>query len=223
MDRKKPVGPHTLPFLLGWVSWDNQGRMTALNYPRAGPQETLSYDAMGNLNTIGGNICAAEDNYGNCTSWAANQWVWSTSYSDETRMHRGIYFLARLLTDRAPSSFSEALSFLKPKAVQDAEARGAYVRRQGEWFAIPTKLLTSQLFGDVARGVAVRRENHILGRDGHHQLEEAVIYRSGPRKGEVFARGVLSHTASEHNAFGSWISLAPDRAQRARCFLQFSG
>jgi hypothetical protein len=66
--------------LLGWASWDNQGRMTALNYPRAGPQETLSYDAMGNLNTIGGNICAAEDNYGNCTSWAANQWVWSTSY-----------------------------------------------------------------------------------------------------------------------------------------------
>ena len=68
---------------------------------------------------------------------------------------------------------------------------GAHVRRQGEWFAIPTKLLTSQLLRDVERGVAVRREQHILGRDGHHRLEEAVIYRTGPRKGEVFARGVM--------------------------------
>ena len=63
-------------------SWDNQGRMTALNYPRAGPQETLSYDAMGNLNTIGGNICSEEDNYGNCTSWGAMQWVTGASYSN---------------------------------------------------------------------------------------------------------------------------------------------
>jgi hypothetical protein len=117
---------------------------------------------------------------------------------DETRMHRGIYSLARLLIDPPPASFSEALSFLKPKVVQDAEARGAYIRRQGEWFAIPTNLLTSQLFGDVGRGVAVRRERHVLGRDGHHQLEEAVIYGAGPRKGEVYARGVLSHAVNEH-------------------------
>jgi RHS repeat-associated protein len=61
--------------------------MTALNYPRAGPQETLSYDAMGNLNTIGGNICSEEDNYGNCTSWGAMQWVWSTSYSNTGQLN----------------------------------------------------------------------------------------------------------------------------------------
>jgi RHS repeat-associated protein len=63
-------------------SWDNQGRMTALNYPRAGPQETLSYDAMSNLTGIGGNMCNAEDNYGNCTSWGAMQWVSGASYSN---------------------------------------------------------------------------------------------------------------------------------------------
>ena len=117
---------------------------------------------------------------------------------DETGMYRGIYFLARLVTDRAPRSFEEALSFLKPKVVRDAEARGANVRRQGEWFAVPTMILTSQLLRDVERGVAVRREQHILGRNGHHKLEEAVIYRVGPQRGEVFARGVLSHTGDEH-------------------------
>jgi len=119
---------------------------------------------------------------------------------DETgRWGRGIYFLAELVTDQAPRTFEEALNFLKPKVVQDAETRGAYVRRQGEWFAIPTKLTTSQLLHDVERTVAVRHENHILGRDGHHRLEEAVIYRFGPQRGEVFARGVLKHTNDEHD------------------------
>jgi hypothetical protein len=117
---------------------------------------------------------------------------------DETGGWRGMYFLARLIADRPPKSFEEALSLLKPKVVRDAEARGASVRRQGEWFAIPTKLTTSKLFADVDRGVAVRREQHVLGHDGHHQLEGAVIYRFGPQRGEVYARGVLTHTRHEH-------------------------
>ncbi len=111
---------------------------------------------------------------------------------------RGMYFLAELLTDRPPATLAEAFNFLKPKAVREAEARGAHVRRQGEWFAIPTKLLTSELMRDVDAGRAVYRREHVLGRDGHHKLEEAVIYRAGPRKGEVYARGVLSHTGNEH-------------------------
>jgi hypothetical protein len=53
--------------------------------------------------------------------------------------------------------------------------------------------------GDVERGIAVYREKHVLGRDGHHELEEAVIYHAGPRKGEVYARGVLRHTNGEHH------------------------
>jgi len=118
---------------------------------------------------------------------------------DETGVGgRGMYFLAELQTDHAPTSLADAFNFLKPKVVLEAEARGANVRRQGEWFAIPTKLLTSQLMRDVARRLAVHRERHVLGRDGHHELEEAVIYRVGPQKGEVYARGVLKHTKNEH-------------------------
>ena len=117
---------------------------------------------------------------------------------DETGRGSGMYFLAELLTDRAPTSLDDALNFLKPKVVREAEARGSNVRRQGEWFAIPTKFLTSELMRDVERGVAQYHERHVLGRDGHHELEEAIIYRAGPRKGEVYARGVLKHTNGEH-------------------------
>ncbi len=117
---------------------------------------------------------------------------------DPTGMGSGMYFLAELPIDRQPKSLKDAFNALKPKLVREAEARGANVRRQGEWFAIPTKLLTSELMRDVERGVAVYRERHVLGREGHHQLEEAIIYRAGPRKGEVYARGVLSHTENEH-------------------------
>ncbi len=117
---------------------------------------------------------------------------------DETGRLRGIYFLAQLVTDGPPGSYEEAMSYLKPKTVQDAEARGAYVKRQGEWFAIPTMLPTSKLLREVEQARAVRRERHVLGRDGHHQLEEAVIFRCGPRRGEVYARGVMSHVRDEH-------------------------
>lgn len=117
---------------------------------------------------------------------------------DETGVGAGMYFLAELLCDRPPASFEEALDFLKPKVVQEAEAHGSNVRRQGEWFTIPMMLRTSELMRDVERGIAVYRLKHILGRDGHHQLEEAVVYKAGPRKGEVYARGTLTHTEQEH-------------------------
>lgn len=117
---------------------------------------------------------------------------------DETGVDNGMYFFVELATDRAPESLEEALEFLKPKVVREAEARGANVLRQGEWFAIPTYRRTSALLRDVERGIASYCERHVLGKDGHHMLEEAVIYKSGPQKGEVYARGVLTHTAEEH-------------------------
>ena len=83
--------------------------------------------------------------------------------------------------------------------MRQAEAQSRDVKRQGEWFAIPTNHLTSEIMRDVAQGIARYRQHHVLGRDGHHQLEEAVIYRAGARKAAVYARGVLSHTRGEHH------------------------
>jgi len=109
-----------------------------------------------------------------------------------------MYFLAELITDHAPETLEDAFNALKPSVVREAEARGSNIMRQGEWFAIPTMLRTSELMRDVERGIAAYRLNHVLGKDGHHQLEEAIIYRAGDRKGQVFARGVLAHTKNEH-------------------------
>jgi hypothetical protein len=153
-------------------------------------QEVIVKDKQGkehkrNVHTLGDSVVRVRDRY-------------YLSAVDETGTGSGMYFLAELQTDRPPSSLADALNFLKPKVVREAEARGSNVRRQGEWFAIPTKFLTSELMRDVERGIAVYRERHVLGRDGHHELEEAIIYRAGPRKGEVYARGVLKHTKHEH-------------------------
>ena len=137
------------------------------------------------VHTLGDSVVRVRDRY-------------YVSAVDPTGAGRGMYFFAELLCDRPPATLAEAFTFLKPKVVQEAEARGANVMRQGEWFAIPSKRLTSEVMGDVERGIAVYRERHVLGRNGHHQLEEAVIYRAGPQKGAVFARGVIKHTGNEH-------------------------
>jgi hypothetical protein len=118
---------------------------------------------------------------------------------DETGVGSGMYFLAELLTSSPPKSLDEALNLLKPQVVRKAEEKGLDIRRQGEWFAIPMPLAKSvELTRDVERGIAIQSTRHILGRDGHHELSEAIIYRAGEHKGEVYARGVLTHTEGEH-------------------------
>ena len=117
---------------------------------------------------------------------------------DETGKGNGMYFFAELATKQAPPTLKEAYNALKPKVVREAEGRGLNVLRQGEWFAIPARVLTSELMRDVELGIATYRQRHVLGRDGHHELEEAVLYKAGERKGQVYARGVLRHTKDEH-------------------------
>lgn len=137
------------------------------------------------VHTLGDSVVRVKDRY-------------YLSAVDETGVGAGMYFLAELITNRAPATLEDAFNALKPPVVREAEARGSNVMRQGEWFAIPTMLRTSELMRDVEQGIAAYRLNHVLGKDGHHQLEEAIIYRAGDRKGQVFARGVLTHTKNEH-------------------------
>lgn len=134
-----------------------------------------------NIHTLGDSVILVKDRY-------------YVSAVDETGVGNGMYFLAELHCDKPPRTLQEGLDTLKPEVVRKAENRGSNVRRQGEWFTIPTMRLTSELMADVARGIAIYRERHVLGRKGHHEVEEAVIYRAGSRKGEVYARGVLRHT-----------------------------
>ncbi len=117
---------------------------------------------------------------------------------DETGVGSGMYFFAELVTRQAPSTLEEAYNMLKPKPVREAERAGQNVLRQSEWFAIPVRVPTSELMRDVGRGIAVYYRPRVLGKDGHHELEEAVLYKAGERKGQVYARGVLRHTQDEH-------------------------
>jgi hypothetical protein len=117
---------------------------------------------------------------------------------DETGVGRGLYFLTELQTRTAPRTLAEALETLKPESVLNAEAAGLEGRRQGEWFAIPDEVRTKDLMRDVRRGLAVYHQHHVLGRDGHHQLTEAVVCKYGPNKGRVYGRGTMRHTRGEH-------------------------
>jgi hypothetical protein len=128
---------------------------------------------------------------------------------DETGMGRGIYFFTQLPGRKTPSTLQEALDMLKPPFVRDAEEEGLEVSRQGEWFAVPVRIGTRQLLRDVRRGVAVRGQDHVLGREGHHRLTHAVIYKYGPEKGQVYARGSMRHTRGEHRmlALPTWFRI----------------
>src|SRR5713101_6860259 len=148
-------------------------------------KDKRSQEKTRDVHTLGESVIQVKDRY-------------YLSAVDETGHGAGMYFLAELATDRAPQTLEDAFNALKPSVVREAEARGSNILRQGEWFAIPTKFLTSELMRDVERGIAAYRLKHVLGKDGHHQLEEAIIYRAGDRKGQVFARGVLTHTKNEH-------------------------
>jgi hypothetical protein len=149
-------------------------------------KDKYGHEKTRSIHTLGDSVIRVKDRY-------------YLSAVDETGTNwNGMYFLAELITDRPPETLEDAFNALKPPVVREAEARGANIMRQGEWFAIPTMLRTSELMQDVERGVAAYRLNHVLGKDGHHRLEEAIIYRAGDRKGQVFARGVLTHTENEH-------------------------
>jgi len=175
-----------------YISISNLKKEVAIVVPSAGEQwRQVTYkdkdgrERTRDVHTLGDSVVRVKDRF-------------YLSAVDETGVGSGMYFLAELVTDRAPKTLEDAMNFLKPGVVREAEARGTNVLRQGEWFAIPTYYRTSELMRDVERGFAVYGERHVLGKDGHHELEEAVIYKAGPHKGEVYARGVLRHTKDEH-------------------------
>jgi hypothetical protein len=136
---------------------------------------------------------------------------------DETGAGRGVYFFSELPDGRPPSSVPEALEMLKPPLVVEAEQKGLAVRRQGEWFAIPGDMNTRRLMQDVRDGYALRHRHHVLGRDGHHVLTDAVIYKYGEKKGWVFARGTMRHTRGEHRmlALEPWSRIVRARQRRS--------
>ncbi|MGD0050144.1 MAG: hypothetical protein ABSE42_24375, partial [Bryobacteraceae bacterium] len=64
-------------------TWDNMGRMTGLNYPLSGPQNTMTYDAMSNLSSATQSTCQTWVQYPNwvCQTWGSPTPLASASYN----------------------------------------------------------------------------------------------------------------------------------------------
>lgn len=111
---------------------------------------------------------------------------------DETAKWENRYFMTKLLVDpyhEPPTTVEEAYECMKPSIVKIAEEKGVEVKRQGEWFFIPT--------GDNFDQVADKKhivKNGLLEEGGHHTASE-VLTQYQPT---LYARGIVKHTNKEH-------------------------
>lgn len=116
---------------------------------------------------------------------------------DETGQGRPLYFLAELPANAKPESYADALAVLKPAAVNDAEACGIEVARQGDIFAIPSPGTAERL--PIPFRYADKRKPCPLDGTGRHIATELVTLTSADGKTvRVFARGTLTHAGGEH-------------------------
>ena len=109
---------------------------------------------------------------------------WATFLSSfDYQEARPLYFLCELPYRARPNTVDEAIESLKPPEVVAAEARGVKVTRQGDLFAIPTKLTTRQL----RRMGTLTKRLRVLGTN--HSVTEGVICKGGA----VLGRGIMRH------------------------------
>lgn len=99
----------------------------------------------------------------------------------------GLYFLAELPDGVMPQTVAEAFTALRPAMVQEADAAGVKVTRQGDVFAIQTGLTTREL----TRAGAVRPDTaYVLG--VNHTATDVRVLGD-----ETYARGILRHRPRE--------------------------
>jgi hypothetical protein len=110
------------------------------------------------------------------------------------------YFISHL--PKPVSSIQEAVEILKPEVVQNAEKAGLEVRRQGEWFFIPTKKDDKAMAKYLGVAVAQLRKQakqkalpHRLASNRH----VAKIFEAGEKN---FASGVVYHRNSSGKSTG---------------------
>lgn len=112
---------------------------------------------------------------------------WATFLSSfDYQESNPLYFLCELPHRARPNTVDEAIQALKPPEVVAAEARGITVTRQGDLFAIPTKLTNSQVKRLRGRNQITKRLR-VLGTN--HSVTEGVVLKGGA----VLGRGVMRH------------------------------
>jgi hypothetical protein len=98
-----------------------------------------------------------------------------------------LYFLCELPAHVRPSTVDEAIEALKPPEVVAAEARGLTVTRQGDLFAIPTRLNKRQIRRLRNARHDFEKRLRVLGTN--HSVTEGVICKGGA----VLGRGIMRH------------------------------
>lgn len=98
-----------------------------------------------------------------------------------------LYFMCELPYNAHPKTVEEAVECLKPPEVRAAEARGLPVIRQGDLFAIPTKLTKRQLRRMRGQRRDFTKRLRVLGTN--HSVTEGIISVGGATLG----RGIMRH------------------------------
>lgn len=112
---------------------------------------------------------------------------WATFLSSfDYQEARPLYFLCELPHAAKPSTVDEAVAALRPPEVIAAQARGLKVVRQGDLFAIPTKLTKQQIRRMRGRQDFTKRLR-VLGTN--HSVTEGIVLKGGA----VLGRGVMRH------------------------------
>lgn len=112
---------------------------------------------------------------------------WATFLSSfDYQESRPLYFLCELPYGAKPSTVDEAIEALKPPEVVAALARGLNVVRQGDLFAIPTKLTKRQIRRMRGREDFTKRLR-VLGTN--HSVTEGIVLKGGA----VLGRGIMRH------------------------------
>lgn len=112
---------------------------------------------------------------------------WATFLSSfDYQEPRPLYFLCELPYGAKPNTVDEAIEALKPPEVVAALARGLEVIRQGDLFAIPTKLSKRQIRRMAGKRKFTKRLR-ILGTN--HSVTEGIVLKGGA----VLGCGIMRH------------------------------
>lgn len=112
---------------------------------------------------------------------------WATFLSSfDYQERRPLYFLCELPYGAKPGTVDEAVETLKPPEVVAALARGLKVIRQGDLFAIPTKLTKRQI-RRLAGRARFEKRLRVLGTN--HSVTEGIVLKGGA----VLGRGIMRH------------------------------
>jgi hypothetical protein len=115
----------------------------------------------------------------------------------------GSYFVSEL--SGPASTIEEAFKLLKPREVRKAEARGATVLRQGEWFFVATGTKTDRQLARLLNLPYIKPKIDSLPRpkdstgDALGNCHRCFVFEHG---GELWARGMVRHQSERINHEG---------------------